>query len=208
MRAWCNTCVNEGALKSSGWSLLRKALLDDFSRNVTNGLDLLWYFTGTSIRRDIPYVTGNPRYVGPGYYVLSRSQVADGEGYQVWREAGHILSKKSQFNRQRRFSQLWVRVGAKMYWPQKIACYVVLHLRELFGTAWVSDLELGRSDSLKTMARDRTNCTFDVQVGQMGQRWPWTHLVCVHGSGTIYSLDFVDKEISDGNRTTYVSDKL
>jgi hypothetical protein len=44
----------------------------------------------------MPYVTGNPRYVGAGYYVLVRSQVADGEVYQVWREAGHILSKQSQ----------------------------------------------------------------------------------------------------------------
>jgi len=35
-----------------------------------------------------------------------------------------------------------------------------------------------------------------------------THLVCVHGSGTICSLDFVDKEISDVKRTTYVTDKL
>ena len=51
--------------------------------------------------RDIKYegifrmLTGNPRYVGPGYHVLMRSQVADGEGYHVWREAGHILSKQS-----------------------------------------------------------------------------------------------------------------
>jgi hypothetical protein len=40
-------------------------------------------------------LTGNPRYVGPGDYVLVRSQVADGEGYHVWREAGQILSKQS-----------------------------------------------------------------------------------------------------------------
>jgi hypothetical protein len=40
-------------------------------------------------------LTGNLRYVGPCYYVLVRSQLADGEGYHVWREAGHILSKQS-----------------------------------------------------------------------------------------------------------------
>jgi hypothetical protein len=51
---------------------------------------------GHQVRRDIPYVTGNPRYVGPGYYVLVRSQVAVGEGYRVWREVGRILSKQSR----------------------------------------------------------------------------------------------------------------
>jgi hypothetical protein len=85
----------------------------------------------------------NSLYVGPGYYVLVRSQVADGEGYQVWREAVHILSKQSRSTDKGVSPNFgFVRVLKRIDRTKK-ACYVVRvsHLREFFGTAWVSDLE-------------------------------------------------------------------
>jgi hypothetical protein len=75
--------------------------------------------------------------VGPCYYGMAHSQIADGDGLQIWRVTANVLNKHLQTADEGWSFSLGLAEGLTTHHRKKSACYEVSHKASELDRFWI-----------------------------------------------------------------------